>query len=466
MSGLRPLLVLILLVGVLRADEPAAPLTDEQQTARDPLHALEAQIEALLTHQRTLEARVAELERQPPKPAPEPTTTPGLFSVGTRNSGFHLRLRGLIQVDGRDYWGQTPDPQDTFVIRRARSYIEGTVGNVVDYRLMADFGQGTVQLLEAWVDLVIWRWLRLAGGKMKSPFGLERLQTDQYLTFVERGLPSNLAPDRDVGANVHGDVFSILEYDLGVFNGAVDGANSDFDSNYGKDVIGRMFVHPLVRATDKVRLGFGMAASWGRQHGTPTTPQLPGYRTAGQQPFFSYITDGKDASNTVFAAGDRLRVAPQLDFYAGPFGLIAEYIWVANEVATSNVSPVRLVHSSFQIAATLVLTQERATREGVMPRRPLDLRRLRHGYVGAFELGARYEELHVDIAAFPRFADPSKSARAARAFGVELNWWMTGMLKLAFLFERTAFEGGAGTAALPSDKLAENVLIGRAQLAF
>jgi len=461
--------VVVVVVGaVARADEP-----------EDPIRTLQTRIEALLAQQRALEARVAELERKPASPSlpsPQPSLSSpakvevgppaGLFSVGTRDSGFHLRLRGLIQVDGRDYWGQNPNPQDTFLIRRARSYIEGTVGNVVDYRLMADFGQGTVQLLEAWVDLGLWRWLRLSGGKMKSPFGLERLQTDQYLTFVERGLPSNLAPDRDVGADVHGDVLSVLEYDLGVFNGAVDGTNSDFDANYGKDVVARVFAHPLVRATNRVRLGVGLAVTWGRQRGNAAAPQLPTYRSAGQQPFFAYLTDGKDASNTAFAAGDRLRLAPQLDFYAGPFGLFAEYIWVANDIATGNLAPVRLVHSSFQVAATVVLTQERATREGVVPRRPLDLRRLRHGYVGAFELGARYEELHVDIATFPRFADATKSARAARAFGVELNWWMTSMLKLAFLFERTAFEGGAGSVAQPADKLAENVLIGRAQLAF
>jgi len=429
---------------------------------------LETRIEELLSHQRQLETRVSELEHKPVPPSSSPSPSPQpLFAVGTRDSGFQLRLRGLIQADGRDYWGQTPNPDSTFLIRRARPYIEGTVANLVDFRLMADFGQGTVQLLEAFIDLHPWRWLRLTGGKLKTPFGLERLQTDQYLSFVERGLPSNLAPDRDVGADLHGDVFGILDYDLGVFNGAVDGANSDFDANYGKDVVARVFSHPLARVTQKVRLGLGLGVTWGRQRGNVTATQLPAYRTAGQQTFFGYVTDAKDASNTVFAAGDRLRMAPQLDFYAGPVGLFAEYIWVANDVASGMVlAPVRLVHSSFQIAATLVLTQELATREGVVPRRPLDLRRLRQGYIGAFELGARYEELHIDIAAFPRFADPTKSARAARAFGVELNWWMTTMLKLAFLFERTAFEGGAGSVAVVTDKRAENVFIGRGQLAF
>jgi phosphate-selective porin OprO/OprP len=397
--------------------------------------------------------------------AASPATAGELFFVGTRDSGFQLRLRGLVQADGRDYWGQDPNPQSTFLIRRARPYIEGTVSEIVDFRLMADFGQGNVQLLEAWLNLRPFAWLQLVAGKMKSPFGLERLQTDQFLTFVERGLPSNLAPDRDIGANLHGDI-GVVEWDLGVFNGAPDGASVDFDANYGKDVIARAFVHPLQRTTPKARLGVGMAVTWGRQRGNAGAPQLPTYKTAGQQTFFSYVSDAKDTANTAFAAGDRLRLAPQLDFYAGPFGLVGEYIWTSQDVATGNLAPVRLQHQSFQLAATLVLTLERASRDGVVPRRPLDLKRLRQGYVGAFELGARYEELHADIAAFPRLADPSKSARAARAFGVELNWWMTTALKLAFLFERTWFEGGAGTATRVADKAAENVLIGRVQLAF
>ncbi|MGZ3427981.1 MAG: hypothetical protein ACXVCV_15100, partial [Polyangia bacterium] len=62
---------------------------------------------------------------------------PDGFILGTRASGFQLRIRGVVQADGRAFFDTAvnqPLP-DQFLIRRARPILEGTIGDFVDFRL-------------------------------------------------------------------------------------------------------------------------------------------------------------------------------------------------------------------------------------------------------------------------------------------------------------------------------------------
>jgi phosphate-selective porin OprO/OprP len=64
-----------------------------------------------------------------------------------------LKIRGLLQADGRFFAkSETLQANDTFLIRRFRPAIEGTLFSIVDYRLIPEFA-GTVQILDAYVDL-------------------------------------------------------------------------------------------------------------------------------------------------------------------------------------------------------------------------------------------------------------------------------------------------------------------------
>jgi hypothetical protein len=73
---------------------------------------------------------------------------------------------------------------------------------------------------DAWVDVKLHAAARVKVGKLKSPFGLERLQSATALGFVERGFPTALAPNRDVGVQVWGDVAGgVVSWAAGVFDG-------------------------------------------------------------------------------------------------------------------------------------------------------------------------------------------------------------------------------------------------------
>ena len=47
-------------------------------------------------------------------------------------------------------------------------------------------------------------WFQVRAGKFKPPVGLERLQSDDDTNFVERGLPTLLVPQRDIGYQIGG----------------------------------------------------------------------------------------------------------------------------------------------------------------------------------------------------------------------------------------------------------------------
>src|SRR5205085_2682524 len=109
-----------------------------------------------------------------------------------------------------------------------RPIIEGTVFGKYDFRLMTDFGGGTAVVQDAYVNVNQLPWARLEIGKFKPPVGLERLQSATAILFVERGLPTNLVPNRDVGVQVWADTLGgVFSYAAGIFDGAPDGGSLD-----------------------------------------------------------------------------------------------------------------------------------------------------------------------------------------------------------------------------------------------
>lgn len=213
---------------------------------------------------------------------------PDGFVIQSGNPDFRIRIGGYAQADGRFYSRDADGAgTDTFLLRRARPILQGTVARYFDFYLNADFGQGQAILYDAYLDVRPSSKLQFRIGKFKPPVGLERLFSAQNLLFVERALPTALVPNRDVGAQVHGELGGgVVAYALGVFDGAVNGALIDTDGNDGKDVAGRLFFQPFARGGSKALkgLGLGFSVTRGQQQGA-----LPSFRSGGQIVFFSYL---------------------------------------------------------------------------------------------------------------------------------------------------------------------------------
>lgn len=437
----------------------AAPLPASSDNAS---RSLETRVDEL-DHQIRILQRLRELAAESTATAAKTTTHPNAgkdgFNLNSADGKYSLRFRGYIHSDGRFFpSSDVVAATDNLLIRRARPIIEATVGRYFDFRLMPDFGGSSATIFDAYWDGKFLPEFTVRAGKFKPPLGLERLQSATDIVFAERGLPTNLVPSRDIGLQVSGDVSKgVFAYQLGVFNGAPDLANGGDDLSDAKDFAARVFVQPFKAGTLR-GLGVGLAGSAGNERGSVTAPLLPSYRTGGQQTFFRYRTDTAVPANTVYANGKRSRLSPQGYFHTGSLGLLGEYVLSRNEVTQAGVTA-ELEHTAWQASGSFFLTGENAGFKSPAPKKPFDLK---EGGLGAVELVARYGELTPDAASFPVYANPTSSARKAKAWGVGVNWHFTRAIKVAVNYERTTFTGGAATG----DRESENAVITRFQTSF
>lgn len=499
--------------GMALAAEPAAPASHPPDDASlSPEQRLEQRLERAEQRIRELEARLERNEAAQAAAAAADTTAhaavasalpaeapvahpedrspgqqaiapPRALTVTTADGSNTIRLRGNVAIDWRQFTDPaTPASASMFFARRVRPVVEGVLAGNYAYRIAPDFGAGRATLQEAWVSGRLNDRLSLQFGKFKTPLGLERLQADQFVRFTELGLPSALEPGRDFGLQASGNLArDTLSYALGYFDGTADGTgsenntNPDLDTDGKRDLVGRLFLKPFSNDGDNPLhgLGFGIGASYVNATGvagTATNTLLPGgYRTPGQQAMFSYrgdLASSPAIDEATIAAGVRRRLAPQAQYYRGPFGLIGQYTMVTQQVRRTDGSGVRtgtLGHHAWLVGGSWFLTGEDAASETFtpyslfVPGRP---------GTGAVELVARVHGLRFDDGSFAAgassFADPAASVRAARAWGAGLNWYLTGTFKLQFNYEVTQFSGGA----LVGDRPTERVAITRASLIY
>lgn len=469
------------------ADAPASAdlnsrLADVDQTARIAVRRVE-----LLEEQLAAKAKEA--------PAASAQADEKAFGLESRDGAFTIKFRAQIQVDTRWFLddGALSDRADTFLVRRVRPAIDGTLFGLVDYKVVPDFAGSQAVLFDAYLDAHPFPWLRLRTGKFKTPLGLERLQSDSDLVFMERALTQALTPTRDVGAALWGDIAGgIVQYNVGVYNGAGDGANPDVDVNHAKDFVGRLLIQPFKAdgLAELGALGLHFAASTGnRGPGTPTaaaataTPQLPSFRSGGLNSIFTYLSSTTDPTGTVFAHLRETRINPGLFYYYGPFGVLGEYVRSSQEVQKGNVTAT-LKHQAAHATASFVIGGKNGF-DGATPTNRLDLAK---GTLGALEIGVRWNYLKLDDATFGSAADPAattfadnkRSVSKATGFAGALTYVPSRTVRFTVNFEQTRFTAGSSvsttttdpttmkttTTTTVADRKTENALFGRAQVNF
>jgi phosphate-selective porin OprO/OprP len=382
------------------------------------------------------------------------------FSIKSADGKFAVRLKGLVQTDGRFFLSDEAQPvTNTFFIRRARPILEATVGKYLEFRLQPDFGQGTTVLFDAYTDVKVSPAFAVRIGKFKPAVDLERYQSASDIVFAERALATNLAPNRDVGLQLSGDISAgVFGWQAGIYNGVPDLGNGDGDVSDAKDFAARVFIQPF-KTGPLTGLGVGVSGTTGLERGTTAAPAtVAGYRTPGQQTFFRYLTSTTTPANNVFADGRRSRLAPQAYYYNGPLGLHGEYIqsWQA---VTKIAETVKLKHTAWQTTGSFFLTGEKNSFKSAAPKKPFDPKA---GTFGAVELAARYSELSLDDATFPTFASTASSASKAKAWAVGINWYLSKGIKVVADYEHTTFTGGAATG----DRDPEEFVATRVQYSF
>jgi phosphate-selective porin OprO/OprP len=391
----------------------------------------------------------------PPPREPVPEAKPkkpgegSKLKISSENGQHSLELHGLVDADGR-FFLTDKGGIGTFLVRRARPTFDARLFRYVELNLTPELASSKLTILEAYGNLHLWDALQLRVGKGKPPVGLERLQASKDTFFAETALPSQLVPNRDVGAQLHGKVADgALEWTLGVYNGVPNGQIGDTDTNDSKDVEGRLFVLPfLPTEIDALKgLGLGVAGTTGNEEGT-----LPGYVTSGQTTFFAY-------GSTVNGLGRRTLVAPQAYYYGGPVGAMFELVRVEDHLASPTGAKGTVGTTAWALQGAAVLGGKESFK-GVKVDHPLDLDK---GGFGAFELGARYGDLRVGDLAYQRgFAGRKTASARATQWGLGGTWHVADGNHFRVSYERTDFRGGAAKG----DRKPELLLLARMQAAF
>lgn len=379
------------------------------------------------------------------KAAPVVSAGSGGASLRSGDGQYEFKFRGLVQADAR-FFDDDTGANDGVLFRRIRPTIEASLGRLVGLRLTPEFAGDGASIVDAYVDLKFDPAFTVRAGKVKGPVGLERLQPGNATALIERTFPTELAPNRELGVQAHGELADgRVSYTAGVYNGAPDGrdgATANPDGHF--EFAGRVFFEPVKG------IGVGVAGSVGDKEGAGNN-FLPRYRSQAQQQFFNY-------RSAVVADGRHTRFSPQGYVYRGPFGLLAEYIESRQEVAVGGTRAA-LTNTAWQATVGWVLTGEDAGFRGVRPSRPFKPGES----LGAFEVVARHGVLDIDDDAFPLFADPAVAARKAEGWSAGVNWYLTANLKLVLNYLQTDFEGGAAAGA---DRPTEKAVFSRLQVSF
>lgn len=384
------------------------------------------------------------------------------FYIQNREHTARLKIGGVTQFDGRFFVPRDSDPKvDQFGFRSIRPDLQGTVFEHYDFRLFPDFAGGKLVVQDAYADVRYGDAVKLRVGKFKVPFGLERLQSESDTTFVERGLPTQLAPNRDLGIQVFGELAGgVVAYQVGIFNGVADGQSGDGDVSTGKEGAARVFVKPFSQGSSVVKqLGIGGAVTYGDTTGTLVATDLPIFKTQGQTTFFQYKV-GTTLIDTPIADGRHWRASGQADYFVGPLGVLAEYVHSAEHVSLATSHAI-VQADAWQALGQWVLTGDDASYKSVTPKHAFDPSK---GHYGAFDVTARVGELRfANSDVFDAgLADPAKSARRVWNVGAGLDWFPNKTFRVVLDYDRTWFRLGAKTGDRPT----ETSIVGRVQTAF
>ena len=142
-------------------------------------------------------------------PPPVIGAGPDGFFLQSPDKNFVIKFRGYTQLDSRFCLGESDEgdePRHVLLPPRA-AIVEGTVGGWADFRIMPDFANSQFVLQDAYTNLRPFgpmRSSRSASTRRRS--GSSALQSATAMTFIERGLPTHLVPNRDLGFQLWGDV--------------------------------------------------------------------------------------------------------------------------------------------------------------------------------------------------------------------------------------------------------------------
>jgi phosphate-selective porin OprO and OprP len=364
---------------------------------------------------------------QEKKKEPPPGWQARPFAIEKPSADFRLALQGYVQADFRSFpdWPSGEDSAslhaDELEWRRVRVGVDGRWKRV-SWQFEVDPASTEIregkELRDAWMGLRIVRALQVRGGHMKLPVSFERLVSNAKTDFLERSaVVEAIAPTRDWGVMLHGEVGRVLEYQAGLFDG--DGSQSS--NRAGTTGAGRLVFKPARW------LDLGGSYAQGEVRADPVGEELE----ANPKGFSGWSESGFRFFPPLFVEGRRLRWGADAHVQAGPAALWGEFLEGREQRRGQGPNFEALPElrgDGWSVTATWLVTGEKKTRT-IRPDRSL------FGGPGAVEIGVRYQELWFDDVSdegFESAGNRAANVRPAgfRAFTAGLSWWPSSFLRL------------------------------------
>jgi phosphate-selective porin OprO/OprP len=458
-----------------------------QAASQDDLNALREQIRQLDQKLRVLERTTEIKEETAAADAKKQTIVSANdkgFTITSGDKAYSLKFGALVQFDSRLFFDDGVANRNGFFLRRIRTPLSGTVGNIYDFTITPELGANaiasttsTVGLIDAWFSARFDPAFGLKAGRFVSPVALE---PGANRHFIESPFVNTLLPNRDIGIEAFGKVAAdYVDYRVGVYNGTRDNtqAFSTDEADGDKKIAGRLTLAPLKSLKDSVwsKLSLGFGAGVGNQRGVGTIGGANGLQnivTNGQQTLLSYRN--ATTGNGVIANGRQVQLSPTIEWYPGnPWSFVGEYV---SEKQTFTRYTGAVANNTFDATSTAwrvsigyVLTGEEATKTGVAPAAPFNFG---NGTWGAFELVGRVSGIDLGNELFYTGAQGGgnlnkyTNATGAVAYGAGLNWYLNKNARLLFDVEKTDFTDGGSPAATGGTKADELYFFSRFQLNF
>ena len=182
------------------------------------------------------------------------------YKLESADKQFKLKFGGRIMWDNAFFFQDDTlesiygELNNGTEFRRVRFYNSGTIYGNVGYKLQLDFAGGKVTFKDVFITIKDIPFIhQLTFGHFKEPFHFEAMTSSKYITFMERALPIDMGPERNVGLMANGECFSDrFGWQVGVFRHA-NGAGNDVMANDGFALTGRLTGLPYVNE-DRTKL--------------------------------------------------------------------------------------------------------------------------------------------------------------------------------------------------------------------
>ncbi|MCX5886623.1 MAG: porin [Proteobacteria bacterium] len=426
--------------------------------------------------------KMVENEKEQDKKVPRVSFKKG-FSLETPDQDFKLKITGRFQSDFKLFEKDHPST-NSFYVRRARLAMGGTMYKYYDFFVESEFGQGSARLNDGYLNINYTPKAQLRVGQFKEPFSLEELISDNWTDMIERSLANNIPPSRDIGAMIHGDLYSgALNYAVAVYNGR--SINQQTDTDDDKDVAGRIIFAPFQLLGMKENkflknLRLGAAFTYGYQDSNVTDWWKQGkFKTEAMTTFFALrdtTTAGKE--NYVSQSGKRIRLGAELGYQYDSFSLKGELMkmdlddLILNTYNSTLKKAVKSDERDFDvkggyISVSYFLTGEKepfksGVYDAITPKKKFDPFQ---GTWGAWQIAFRYSFLSLDRDLFKYgYADPKKYTDKADAYTAGVNWYLNDMVRVMVNYIHTSFDDDVEVSGKKIDN--EDVWITRFQIVW